>query len=132
MSETLPDNMGLSWFPVFSNGSQLWGFFLSGAPSECCPTGRRSSENKMTERTEEGWKKRRRGGEIIVRRESNKNRPDLLRSKTERRRRTKRWVILRTSDFWGGKKSKNKIVCFALFKQIFLFFFCSLPIAKNE
>lgn len=71
-------------------------------------------------------------GEIIVGRESNKNRPDLLRSKTERRRRTKRWVILRTSDFWGGKKSKNKIVCFALFKQIFLFLFCSLPIAKNE
>lgn len=64
VSETLPDNMGLSWFPVFSNGSQLWGFFLSGAPSECCPTGRRSSENKMTERTEEGWKKRRRGGKL--------------------------------------------------------------------
>lgn len=47
-------------------------------------------------------------GEIIVRRESNKNRPDLLRSKTERRRRTKRWVILRTSDFWGEKKVKTK------------------------
>lgn len=47
-------------------------------------------------------------GEIIVGRESNKNRPDLLRSKTERRRRTKRWVILRTSDFWGEKKVKTK------------------------
>lgn len=59
--ETLPDNMGLSWFPVLPNGSQLWGFFLSGAPSECCPTGRQSSENRMTERAEEGWKKRSRG-----------------------------------------------------------------------
>lgn len=51
----LPDSVGLCQFPVFPNGTQLWVFlfwfvfFLSGVPSECCPTGRQSSENRMTE-----------------------------------------------------------------------------------
>lgn len=70
-------------------------------------------------------------GEIIVGRESNKNRPDLLKSTTERRRRTKRWVILRSSDFWG-KQSKNKIVCFALCKQIFFVSFLQFANCKER
>lgn len=39
------------------------GVILWGAPSECCPTGRQSSENRMTEWAEEGRKKREGGVE---------------------------------------------------------------------
>lgn len=48
------DCLGFQFSP---NESQMWLFFLPGAPSECCPTGRQSSKNKMTERAG-GWMER--------------------------------------------------------------------------
>lgn len=72
--EILPDNKGLSWFPVFLNGSQLCFSFFS--LSECCPITKQSSENNTTERSKQGWKNRSRRTakeEIMARRVQQKH-----------------------------------------------------------